>query len=286
MEKSQDRLDVLKKIEEFELNGWFDQEVEIDPPAKTLMPEDVDYLNKKLKNKIATKYSYAMAQKFLNKIIKQKQLIIKETLGIENLQNLKTGAVLTCNHFNAFDSFAVQTIFQQSKQKGKTFYRVIKEANYTSFPGFYGMLMRHCNTLPLSSNRKTMEHFLKSIDTILQRGDFVLIYPEQSMWWNYKKPRPLKPGGFRFAVKNNVPVLPCFITMQDSNILGEDGFFVQEYTIHIEKPLYPNPKLSKSEQVQDLLNRNYNVWKNIYEKTYGKKLEYTTIDTKQKQANI
>ena len=136
--------------------------------------------------------------------------------------------------------------------------------------------MRHCNTLPLSSNRKTMECFLNAVNTVLQKGNLVLVYPEQSMWWNYKKPRPLKPGAFRFAVKNNVPVVPCFVTMQDSDILDPDGFFVQEYTIHISKPLYPNSELSKGEQIQDLLNQNYNLWKDIYEKTYGKKLEYTT----------
>lgn len=276
MEKLNNRLEVLSKIEQYEKLGWFDKDIEDDPPKKTLMPEDVDYLNKKLKSKIATKYAYAMAKKFLDKIIKQKQLIIKDIIGIENLQNLTSGAILTCNHFNAFDSFAIEVVYRKLKQKNKKFYRVIKEGNYTNFPGFYGMLMRHCNTLPLSSNRKTMEGFINAVDVVLQRGDLVLVYPEQSMWYNYKKPRPLKPGAFRFAVKNNVPVVPCFITMQNSNILDQDGFFVQEYTIHVGKPLYSNTELSKSEQIQNLLNKNYDVWKNVYEKTYGKKLEYST----------
>lgn len=274
IEKSQDRIDILKKIEKYERNGWFDKDVEIDPEGKELLPDQVDYLNKKLSNKIKTKFAYSMARKFLNKIIKEKQMIIKQTIGIENLQKLKTGAIITCNHFNAFDSFAVQTIFDSSKQKHKKFYRVIKEGNYTSFPGFYGMLMRHCNTLPLSSNRKTMEKFLTAVDTILQRGDFILVYPEQSLWWNYRKPKPLKPGAFRFAVKNDVPVLPCFITMTDSDIIGADGFPIQEYTIHIEKPIYADKTLPKNEQIQKMMDTNYEIWKNIYENFYGKKLEY------------
>ena len=49
--------------------------------------------------------------------------------------------------------------------------------------------------LPLSSNKRTMVEFMKAVDTILQRGDYILIYPEQSMWWNYKKPKPLKIWG-------------------------------------------------------------------------------------------
>ena len=34
MEKAQDRLDVLEKIKKFELEGTFDIDPEIDPPAK------------------------------------------------------------------------------------------------------------------------------------------------------------------------------------------------------------------------------------------------------------
>ena len=96
------------------------------------------------------------------------------------------------------------------------------------------------------------------------------------MWWNYRKPKPLKPGGFIIAVKNNAPILPCFITMEDSNILGADGFYVQEYTIHISEPIYPDPKLNYKENVQMMQDRNYAVWKQIYETEYGIPLTYET----------
>lgn len=46
------------------------------------------------------------------------------------------------------DSFIMQRVFDDSKHP-KRMYRVIREGNYTSFPGFYGFLMRNCNTLPL-----------------------------------------------------------------------------------------------------------------------------------------
>lgn len=147
-------------------------------------------------------------------------MIIKEIQGLENFKNLDSGAIITCNHFNAFDSFAIQVAYEAAQQKNRRFYRVIREGNYTSFPGFYGFLMKHCNTLPLSSNHKTMHNFMKATDKLLRDGHFVLVYPEQSMWWNYRKPKPLKKGAYLFAVKSNVPVLPCFITMEDSDILG------------------------------------------------------------------
>ena len=95
------------------------------------------------------------------------------------------------------------------------------------------------------------------------------------MWWNYRKPKPLKKGAYTFAVQNHVPVLPCFITMQDSDIVDEDGFYVQEYTVHVSEPIYPNPRWNKSENIEYMKNKNYDLWKKIYEETYKEPLTYS-----------
>ena len=134
--------------------------------------------------------------------------------------------------------------------------------------------MRNCNTLPLSSGFKNMQKFMSSVSEILKDGHFILVYPEQSMWWNYRKPKPLKKGAFSMAAKNNVPVLPCFITMQDSDVLGEDGFYVQEYTVHIGKPIYPDPDSAVGENAERMKDENYLLWKDIYENNYGIPLVY------------
>ena len=52
MEKSQERLEVLSRIEKLESQGIFDQDVENDPPELELFPDQVDYLHKKLKTTI------------------------------------------------------------------------------------------------------------------------------------------------------------------------------------------------------------------------------------------
>lgn len=64
--------------------------------------------------------------------------------------------------------------------------------------------------------------------------------------------------------------------MQDSDIIGDDGFYVQEYTIHISEPIYPNPDLSYRENTKSMLDLNYAVWKEIYERVYGIPLVYET----------
>ena len=280
--KNEERLRVLKKIERLEKKGLFDVDAEDDPPTIPLLKEDVDYLREKRTNRIKTRIANTVGEMFVNELLRDNKLIIKEIKGIEHLKKLKSGAILTCNHFNPFDFMAIERVFRISKQhKNKKLYKVIREGNFTNFPGLYGFFFRNGDTLPLSSSTETMVEFMRAVDTILQRDDFILIYPEQSMWWNYRKPKPLKNGAFRFAARNNVPVLPIFITMEDSDIIGDDGFPVQEYTINIEKPIYPDKKLSEKENCNIMKEKNYEVWKKIYEDFYKIPLEYTTIQNEE-----
>ena len=277
IEKSQYRVDVLKKIEKLEEEGKFDVDAEDDPPTIVLTPEDIDYLRTKMTSKIKRVFANKVGERFLDNLLKNNKLIIKEIRGIENLSKVTTGAIVTCNHFNPFDSFTIEKVFRISgKIEEKKLYKVIREGNYTNFPGLYGFFFRNCDTLPLSSNKRTMIEFMKAVDTLLQNGDFILIYPEQSLWWNYRKPKPLKPGAFKFASRNNVPVIPIFITMEDSDIIGEDGFPVQEYIVNISEPIYPDENLTEKQNTERLLNQNFEIWKNIYENFYGIPLAYTT----------
>ena len=73
-----------------------------------------------------------------------------------------------------------------------------------------------------------------------------------------------------------MPVLPIFITMKDSKDIGPDGFPIQEYTIHVEKPIYRDEVLGLTDAAEKMKQENFRVWKNVYEKTYKCKLEYTT----------
>ena len=276
-EKHQYRLKILQKIEELEKEGKLDVDAEEDPATIVLTPENIDYLRKKMSSKLKRVFANEVGEKFLDNLLKNNKLIIKEINGLENLSNVDTGAIVTCNHFNPFDCFTIEKVFRLSgKIEEKRLYKVIREGNYTNFPGLYGFFFRNCDTLPLSSNKRTMVEFMKAVDVLLQKGDFILIYPEQSMWWNYRKPKPLKPGAFKIAARNNVPVIPIFITMQNSEKLDEEGFPIQEYIVNIAEPLYPDENISQKENTEKMLNQNFKIWKEIYENFYGIPLEYTT----------
>ena len=269
------RVEVLRRIEALEKAGIFDRDVEDDPPGRELLPGEVDYLKRSKNSKLRAKYAFKIAHWFVDILVRKKQFVMKDVIGLENLKNLDTGAVITCNHFNAFDSFAIQLAFERARLHRKKLFRVISEANYTAFPGFYGFLMRNCNTLPLSSNKITMKKFMRAVDKILQKGHFILVYAEQSMWWNYRKPKPLKKGAFTFATNNKVPVVPCFITMEDTEVMDGDGFPVQAYTVHIGAPIYPAKNKNRSANIEMMMQKNAEIWKDIYEQTYGIPLTYT-----------
>jgi hypothetical protein len=69
MEKDPGRLKVLERIEENEKNGLFSKTVEDDPPTIPLTPDKVDYLNKKLSNKIATYFVNKIAKRFICNLV-------------------------------------------------------------------------------------------------------------------------------------------------------------------------------------------------------------------------
>jgi len=273
MEKSPHKLELIKRIAELEKKELWHLDVEDDPETYPLMPDDVDYLNEKLTSKIKNRIANFMGTRFFDKMIANRQLIIKEVRGIENFTAVKGGKIVTCNHFSVGDNYAVWMALRDYMNK-KMLYKVIREGNYTNPPKPFGLFMRHCNTLPLSSQAATMKKFLRAVKTLLVRGETILIYPEQSMWWNYRKPKPLQDGAFSLALRNKAPIVPIFITMEDSDILDGDGFFVQEYTVNILPAIYPDETLAGSEAKELMKKENYEAWVRVYEDFYKTPLVY------------
>ncbi len=267
------RLAILAKIALYEKNGWFDRDVEDDPPTRPLQPGEVDYAGKKLSTKIKTFVANRVAHAYFEKLIRRGELVIREVKGIENYRAVKGGAMLTCNHFNPYDNYAVFKAIEKELPT-RELYKIIREGNYTSFGGLYGYFFRNCNTLPLGENHRVLGELNEGVKTLLGRGEKILIYPEQGMWWNYRKPRPLKDGAFRFAAKNGVPVIPFFITMQDGDREDGNGFPIQEYTVHILPALYPDPARSVRENSAAMRDRNEQLWQETYERVYGIPLAY------------
>ena len=269
---NKERQAIVDKIQYLEKHRQFDVDVENDPPYKHLMPGDVDYLRKKWSSKIKTMWANYYSNYFFKHLIKKGGIVIDGYEGLENLKKVKGGAIITANHFSPFDSIPLHLAVKKVARKHKL-YKVIREGNYT-MPGLFGFFLRNCNTLPLATNPTVMRDLFKSMSILLNKGHFILIYPEQSMWWNYRKPKPMKQGAFIFAVKNNVPIIPTFITMRDTDKKEDNGSFIQAYTLHIMEPIYPDMGKDEKENIAWMKAENERVCKELYEKVYGTPLTY------------
>ena len=274
MERSPHKLLLLERIAELESKQLWHLDVEDDPETYPLMPDRVDYLNEKPINRLKSRIANKLGSRFFDKMIVSGQLIIKEVRGIENFTAVQGGKIVTCNHFSVGDNYAVWTAIRDH-MNGKLLYKVIREGNYTNPPKPFGFMMRHCNTLPLSSQMATMKKFMHAVKVLLGRGETILIYPEQGMWWNYRKPRPMQEGAFAMAVLNNTPIIPIFITMEDTDTPDGDGFPIQAYTVHILPAIYPDETLPRAQRKEKMRTQNYQAWVKTYEEFYRKALVYS-----------
>jgi len=268
------KLDLEKRIKFLEQIGMFYIDVNEDPPTIPLEPDnkDLDYLKERpisaVKNRVSNDWKY----NFVSNAIKKGQLIIDGVEGMENALSIESGAVITCNHFHPFDSFSIEHVLQEAGSN-KKLYKVSREGNFTNFPKPLNLYFKYDNLLPLSQNKETMKMFDEAVKTILDRGDLVLVCPEQSMWMGYKKPKPMKYGAFKWATENDVPVIPTFITQREV----EENEQVQAYTIHIGEAIYPDKNLSERENIRQMRDKDYEFCRKVYEKVYGKELKYDTV---------
>lgn len=195
-------------------------------------------------------------------------MIIKVVFGarVVGKKNLKKingiGAITLCNHFHYLDTLFVRQAIGHINS-----YHTM--APWNNKGGIGGHIIRHGGTWPFSSDLTAMRNLSMEMERQLKRGKRVNFYPEHSMWWNYQKPRPMKEGAFHYAVKFNVPVLPVFCTFKKTKRGG-----IRKLRINILSPIYPDETLQRKDREQKMRECAESEWKNCYETSYGKPLEY------------
>jgi 1-acyl-sn-glycerol-3-phosphate acyltransferase len=276
MEAHEERLLVIENIKSALAAGDSFRKVELFDPVIT--DEDVkrviepfDTERRKLKNKVLSFLARKIAERETKKIN-----VLTEIRGIENALSVNGGAVITQNHFNVIDN-TVARLLALECEKGDNFHIVIQETN-AFMTGYFGFLMRNCNTLPVSRSASYMAKNLKpTLKKILEKEGFILIYPEQEMWFNYKKPREMRDGAYHYAAEFGVPIIPTFVTMENTDEIGNDGFYKQKHTLHVLPPIYPDKALSVRENREKMKAEDEKAKRECYEDFYGIKLDASFI---------
>jgi len=233
------------------------------------LTEDFPFIRKGLTWTIRCAIYNSVLNKYAKKI--NKELTNLKIVGQENLKGLK-GAIITCNHISKVDSFAVREACKENI--------MFVAAEFNNWKGAMGKISRNTGYIPLPANLnlKLMRKFNEAISYYLKKGKKILIYPEQAMWREFTKPRPLQNGAFHYAVINNVPILPMFITIKSkpkpADEQGRANF--GDYSLHILPPIYPKQELTAKENEKYMKLENFHSCQECYEKVYGVKLKYTT----------
>ena len=85
----------------------------------------------------------------------------------------------------------------------------------------------------------------------------------------------MQDGAFALAVLNKTPIIPFFITMEDTETMDSDGFPVQAFTVHILPAIHPDTTLPLPARKAKMREANYAAWVKVYEDFYGISLVYS-----------
>ena len=263
---------VIDNIQTALKEGRLNDKVEVNDPALS-SEQKTEIIQKYLKNR--NKLTYQMNNRIARRIIdtvQRTQLKDIEIQGLENIRDINTGAIITSNHFNPLDNMAIRKLTEMVGKK--RLYIVGQETNF-AMPGLIGFMMNYSDIIPISSKISYMKkEFQEILKENLEKNNFILIYPEQEMWFNYRKPRTLKPGAYYYASKYKVPIISCFVEIVDKQEKDNEEFYKVQYIVHILKTIYPDEDKSDKENAAWMLTRDYEQKKRAYEKAYNKKLNY------------
>ena len=274
-EKPADFEDALAKQKIFEREGKFNQdENEITYEGCDPVDETFNYLRRRYRDRLKHFFYIRALKKYCKKI--NRELTNLKVVGRTNLFGVAGSYIVTCNHISKVDSFAVRAAIGMDIK--------FVAADFNNWKGTIGNISRNTGYLPIPANLNlsVMRKFNHAMEYFLRKKWPILMYPEQAMWREYKKPRPLKYGAFHYAAKYSRPIVPLFITIEDKpeHLDAEGRVNFGNYTIHILPPIYPRKELDEHANVEYMMRANFEAWRRCYERTYGIPLEYDTIVTK------
>ena len=253
--------EILEKIKEAEKNGEYSIHLDpIDYSHCLPVTENFPYIPSKTLSLVYWWRRFYFLNMFTWSIAKV--CFRTKIRGKKNLKKLKN-AVVTCNHINKYDGLIMHHAMGRRKLK-------IMTADFNNRKGFLGKMMRASGILPFTMNRECVKKFNDAVSHYLEKNTSILFFPEGSEWWCYEKPRPLMDGAFHYAVVNNKPILPCFITFTKNGKVFSNGIQQRHFTVHILGPIFPDKKLSKSENIKIMKEKNFAAWCSCYKAWYGK----------------
>ena len=266
------RAQVIENIRQAAEEGRFHSKVEPDDPTLTFEQRTAlldQYCKMRPTRRFQEKRRFArlLAGTLSREVNKTSRIV-----GLENLEGIDGGAIVTSNHFSPVDNTVVRAL---ALEKGKKKLCIVSQDANLAMHGWVGFLMRYADTLPISTDFSYMtKQFEPCLKELLGKKNFVLIYPEQEMWFNYRKPRPPKRGAYYYAAKFHVPIISCFVEIQDRKEPDAPEFRKVRYVLHVLPTIFPDPEKAVRENSIAMSQQDYRQKVAAYEAAYKKPLDY------------
>lgn len=263
---------VIENIKSAAENGDFYKKVELNDPVIT--EETAKAITDKYLSSLKSlgfKFKSSLARCIANV---GTHLINKNTEIVGEIEKdvIKNGAIITSNHFSPLENTVIRHFI---KKMGLKRLNIVSQVENFAMGGVIGFLMNYADTIPLSTDKRYLARdFVDVLKGLIDKKEAVLIYPEQEMWFNYRKPRPPKRGAYHFAAKLNCPVISCFVEIIDLEEKENPEFKKVKYRLHILGVIYPDSSKSIKENSKEMCEKDYSLKKCAYEKIYGKPLTY------------
>jgi 1-acyl-sn-glycerol-3-phosphate acyltransferase len=120
--------------------------------------------------------------------------------------------------------------------------------------------MRILGAMPIpEGDVHLMAVFKRDMDTVVESGRWLHVFPEGSLWYFYPDIRPLKPAVFTYAVKYDKPLIPISMSFRPRKGINKIFGKGPCVDLHIAEPLYANKAMTYRAAVDDLRARAYHV---------------------------
>lgn len=165
--------------------------------------------------------------------------------GKEHLKDISTGKITISNHIHPMDCTMVGIVNAPTK----TYFPTL--ASNFGIP-LVRSIIRLLHAIPIPEKRSAKQQFKETLDSLLQSGNTLHFYPEGALWPYHPNIRHFKNGAFRFAVENNVPIVPMVYTFHKPT--GIQKYIKKKPCIQLTvlPPIYPNTSLPALQAIDTL----------------------------------
>lgn len=174
-------------------------------------------------------------------------LKIKNRSAVKKLKG--KSCFIYANHTMFLDAFLPALVSAPKRAQ------IVAGPDAVSIKGIKNIVMM-LGCIPIPTNRDGLRPFMHAIDTYLDKGRTIAVFPEAHIWPYCTFVRSFPSTSFRYPVSNNTPVIAMCSTFRKRK--GIFSFCRRPgVTLYVSEPFYPDESLSPRDAREKLKNEVY-----------------------------